>query len=175
LDQPLTDEQRAHVERWHRWAEKFAAKLVPFDRDAAHDIAVDSVVEAARVWDGGGIQRLLRRMIVCRVMDRAKYRSAYGGMRCRIQRIDWLRRHEMDRAIGRDCLASDAVDTADMLDHVTEGFDPDYRVVLEEMMRGSTQRDACLDKGVMWNTFNRLHSQLKSVVLDRIQRYMEIA
>ena len=81
----------------------------------------------------------------------------------------------MDRAIGRDCLASDAVDTADMLDHVTEGFDPDYRVVLEEMMRGSTQRDACLDKGVMWNTFNRLHSQLKSVVLDRIQRYMEIA
>ena len=55
----LNEEQRKMAAAWVYWTERKARTLIR-DREAAHDVAIDTLMTAAGVWDThGGITKLI--------------------------------------------------------------------------------------------------------------------
>lgn len=145
----LTREQWVRVVMWIDYAERVAKRHCPMDRDASHDLALDSVMRAVRYADEPAIAHLLSKIIRGEAWKRTAKQKRFGRIRERIESLDRVVQDDWKTLQYADA-TRDRVDVDDVIDYIANGLHHTIPVFLRAVARGEEHRHACESRGLSY-------------------------
>jgi len=169
----LTQDQWEMAVAWMDFAERTAHKHVPKDRDASHDLAVDSVMRAVSYSEQTSLGCLLVRIIRGNAFKRTAKRKRFHGIRERDESLDWVNQDDQ-KVLQYTDVSLDRVDVDDVIDYIAGDLYHTIPIVLKAVASGEEQKHACISRGFKYRGVRGSIQAKQGVLRARLASQLEI-